>query len=296
MLRGMPDLRALCGVAALAALAACAPIPAQSQGRASIPVELPPEQAPTYADLVSLAESGPVVAIASIAEQIPLPPERAPGLPPGQVRLYLEARLTALLAAPGPLGESLAFLVDRPLDARGRPPVLERGSFLLFASPVPGQPGFVQLENSDSLLPAGPLLEARVRRVLTQLSAADSPPPVTGVGDVIHVPGNLAGESETQMSLATTAGAPLSLSVIRRPGMAPSWGISLGEIVDPDARPPEPETIAWYRLACQLPPVLPAGSFLQADRESRIRASADYALVREQLGPCERRLAPPPAL
>ncbi len=82
----------------------------------------------------------------------------------------------------------------------------------------------------------------------------------------------------------------MSLSVIRRPQMAPKWGISLGEIVNQDAVPPVPGTIAWYRFACFLPRELPESAFLQNDRESRYRARADYAFVLADLGPCERRL------
>ena len=130
-----------------------------------------------------------------------------------------------------------------------------------------------------------------MRRVLTQLAAADAPPAITGVRDVISVPGNLAGESETQMFVETEDGTPVSLSVIRRPGMAPEWGVSLGELVDASARAPEPESLLWYQFACFLPRELPGDSFLQSDRASQAQARADYAFILDQLGPCERRFA-----
>ena len=57
---------------------------------------------------------------------------------------------------------------------------------------------------------------------------------------------------------------------------------------DRPARPPEPQTVAWYRLACSLPRRLPADAFLQQDPASRQRAEADYALIVEQLGGCPR--------
>jgi hypothetical protein len=76
---------------------------------------------------------------------------------------------------------------------------------------------------------------------------------VTGIRDVMSVPGNLAGESETQLFLDTATGDPVSLSVVRRPGMQPTWGVSWSEIVDQSARPPAPQTVAWYR-----PRLLPA--------------------------------------
>jgi hypothetical protein len=106
--------------------------------------------------------------------------------------------------------------------------------------------------------------------------------------DVISVPGNLAGESETQIFFATESGDPLAINVIRRPGMEPQWGVSYTEIVDQAARPPEAETLQWYRLACFLPREIPDDAFLQDDSPSRARARADYAYVLDRLGPCIR--------
>ncbi|RIV92721.1 hypothetical protein D2V17_01525 [Aurantiacibacter xanthus] len=188
------------------------------------------------------------------------------------------------------MGESLNFLVDKMPNQDRELPRITRQAFVFFADPVPGQPNSVQLLSSDSLIPAGPMIEARLERVLTQLAASDALPAITGLKDVISVAGNLAGESETQMFIQTATGAPVSLSVVRRPGMEPHWGVSLGEIVDQGARPPEPETIAWYRFACELPDQLPADSYLQSDRASRRQAQEDYAFIKRELGPCERRM------
>ena len=70
--------------------------------------------------------------------------------------------------------------------------------------------------------------------------------------------------------------------------MDPTWGVSWSEIVDQAAMPPEPDTLAWYRLACFLPRKLGAEAFLQSDVAGRRRAEADYQFILEQLGPCER--------
>lgn len=189
-----------------------------------------------------------------------------------------------------PLGESLSFLVDKLPNQDGDPPRIKDQAFVFFASPVTGQSGSVQLLSSDSLIPAGPTIEARLEQVLNQLAASDALPAITGVKDVISVAGNLAGESETQMFVQTETGVPVSLSVVRRPGMAPQWGVSLGEIVDQEASPPAPETIAWYRFACELPEQLPADSYLQSDWASRQQAQEDYAFIKRELGPCERHI------
>ena len=69
--------------------------------------------------------------------------------------------------------------------------------------------------------------------------------------------------------------------------MEPAWGVAWTELVDQAARPPEPRTIAWYRLACALPDELPRSAFLQQG-SSQTQARSDYALIRSQLGQCER--------
>lgn len=277
-------------LAALLAVGAAACVstgPALSQEMRG--VELPADQAPTYADLATMALQADTVAIVTVDEQIPFPAERAPGVPPSHVRLYVESLMQSLLSAPQAVGGQLNFVVDQRRDAGGDAPDLEGRNFLLFGDLSRSQPGAIQLLSSDSMLPAGPRIEARVRRVLTQLAAPDAPPAITGVRDVISVPGNLAGESETQLFIETETGAPISLTVIRRPGMAPQWGVSLGELVDASARAPERDSLAWFRFACFLPRELPIDSFLQRDRASQAQAREDYAFVLDQLGKCERR-------
>lgn len=244
----------------------------------------------TYADLVDLAQAAELVLRVEIRDQRNVPPNRAPGLAAGQARLYLQARTQALLAGAGPVGESHAFLTDVSLDARGRRPNLKRGVYLLFADRVPGRPGELMLVGRGAMQALDPLLDQRLRVVLTQLVQGERPPQVTGVREIISVPGNLAGESETQIFLATQTGDPVSLTVVRRPGMAATWGASWSEIVDQSARPPAPETLQWHMLACHLPEVLPESAFLQRDTAARGRAREDYALVRRELGNCARTI------
>ena len=246
---------------------------------------------PTYADLADLADAANVVVHATVTKQIVVPPERATSAAPGRARLYIEARTRALLAGSAPLGESVRYLVDVPVDAKGKVPKLKKRDFLLFAKAVPGRPGELQLVGPTAQMPFDAALAGRLRPILSELAAADVAPAVTGVRDALAVPGALVGESETQVFLATQSGNPVSLTIVRRPGMEPVWGVSYSEIVDQAARPPAPETIAWYRLACFLPAQLPRGANLSQDAASRARATEDYAFVLRQLGPCPRTLA-----
>ena len=265
------------------ALSAAAPLAAQTAQ--------PPAtggEAITYADLVTLADEAPLVVRAQIRDQVALEPERAPGLAPGHARLYIEARTTALIAGNAPLGEGLRYLVDVPYDAKGKLPKLKKADVILFARSVPNRPGELQLLEPDAQLRYTPELEQRLRPILSELVAADAPPVVTGVGDALAVQGTLVGESETQLFLDTENDGPVSITIVRRPNQEPRWGVSWTEIVDQSARAPQRDTLAWYRLACTLPPELPTESNLTRDPESRALAARDYAYLIEQLGPCVR--------
>ena len=247
---------------------------------------------PTYADLVDLAAKAKLVVKAKIRKQSALGPESSPFLRPGDVRLYIEADTEALIAGHASIGESLRYLADVPLDAKGKPPKLAKQEVLLFASPVAGSASDLQLVTNEAQLAAGPQVEAQLRTILGELAAPNVPPEITGVRDAFSVAGNLAGESETQIFLQTASGAPVSLSVIRRPEMAPDWGVSWTDLVDESAKPPARDTLAWYRLACFLPQRLPDESNLAPPGESKQRAAQDYALVIDQLGACPRNLHP----
>lgn len=271
--------------AAIAALGT-ASVPAT----AAAPAPAAAAAAPTYADLATLADAAPLTLRARIRSQILVPPERAPGLAPGHVRLYVEAQTLALIAGTTAAPESIRYLVDVPLNAKGKVPKLKKQEVLLFARAVPGRPGEVQLVSPVAQLPWSPDTDSRLRPILAALAAPDVRPRVTGVRDVLSSSGNLAGESETQIFLATSDGSPAALTVIRRPGQPPHWGVSWTELIDQSAQPAPPETIAWFRLACSLPARLPDSSNLGPDPEDRARAAQDYRFVIDRLGPCARNL------
>ena len=248
--------------------------------------------APTYADLADLADHAPLVARVEIREAIRLKPEQAPGLRPGMARVLVKARTRALLVGEG-VGESVSYLADVALDPKGKLPKLKKTAALIFARIAPARPGELQLVSPDGQLAWSQPTEDRVRAILTELVAPGAPPRVTGVREVSFVPGNLIGEGETQIFLATEAGDPVSISVIHRPGEPPAWGVAFGEIVDQAARPPQRETLAWYRLACFLPAGLSSAAILSGDDEAQRKAAEDYRYVRGQLGACPRsRTAP----
>lgn len=276
----MPRLTALAGIA-LFSLAG--PLVAQDAA--------PQNPALTYADTVALAEASDLVLRVEIRKQVALKPERAPDVAPGHARLFIEARTLSLISGTVPVGENLKYLVDVPLDAKGKVPKLKKREMILFARAVPGRAGEIQLVGDGSQRPYTPEFEAQLRPVLTSLLAADAPPRVTRVADALAVEGTLVGESETQLFLETESDGPVSITVVRRPNQPPRWGVSWTEIVDQSARAPREGTLQWYRLACTLPAELPQEANLSRDSQARALAARDYHYVIEQLGPCARTLA-----
>nr|WP_137676917.1 hypothetical protein [Parerythrobacter lutipelagi] len=242
----------------------------------------------TYADLVDLIDRSALVVRAEVKKQAELKPERAPGVPSDQARLYIEAETKTLLSGTSAVGESLRYLLDVPRDSRGKVAKYKKREVLLFARAVPSRPGEIQLITPDAQLLWSDSLDSRIRAILRETVSADAPPHIEGVRDVLSVAGTLSGESETQLFLGTDGDGPVSISIVRRPGQSPVWGVSWSEIVDQSARPPRRDTLEWYRLACFLPAALPPGAILSDDPADRRRAEQDYRFVLDQLGQCTR--------
>ncbi|MEY4953913.1 MAG: hypothetical protein RL299_2337 [Pseudomonadota bacterium] len=242
----------------------------------------------TYADLADLTAPTALVVKAQVRKVAEVEPERAAGLRAGWARLYIEARTEAVLGGRTTLGEALRYLVDVPRDAKGKPPKLGKRSVILFARPVAGRPGELQLVAPDAQLLWDPALESRVKAVLAEFYAPSAPRAIGGLREVIHVPGALAGEGETQFFLTSTGGEPMAITVSRMPGTEPRWAVSFSELVESGAPPPARETLAWYRLACFLPRQLAPGVNVSAAPEDRQAAARDYRFVLEQLGACPR--------
>ncbi len=256
----------------------------------------------SYADVADLATIAPMAIHARIFRATVLKAERAPGLKAGQARFYVEADVVSLIRGAGPLAARISYLVDLPLDARGKPVKLRKKQpVLIFARPVAGvapgakNTGSVQLVAPDAQLPWDPATEAQLRAILTELVKPGAPPAITGVANGFHVPGTLPGEGETQLFLDTTTGEPVSLSILTAPDGSRRWAAAFGEIVDGSAAVPARDTLAWYRLACGLPHQLPLSKLAGTAPEDRKKAAADYAVVLGALGECTRTRTPPAA-
>ncbi len=243
---------------------------------------------PTYAAVADLVIGAPAILDARIRSATRIKGPEAANVAAGRMRFYVEADVLALIRADAAMPTRIGYVVDVPLDARGRAPKLNKRRVLLFARPVAGQATMVQLTKLDAQRDWSADLDALVRRIAREVVAPDAPPAVTGLGNAFHVPGSLPGEGETQIFVQTASAAPISLSILRRPGEQKRWAVALGEIVDDAAAAPQRDTLLWYRLACGLPRSLPATSLADEDPANVAAAREDYRFVLDQLGPCRR--------
>jgi hypothetical protein len=278
------------GLACLISAASPAVFPAFAQNRQVVTQTSHGTSALSYADIVDLADKAPLVANVRIRNIILLKPEQAGTVPAGHKRLFIEADVTGLIRGEAGISPLVTYLYDAPTDTRGKVPKLKKTQVILFARPG-SRPGEIQLIAPDAQIPATET--ERVKTILSALVASNAPPRIIGLGDAFHVAGTIAGEGETQIFLRTENGDPVSLSILRRPGQAPHWAVALGEIMDEAARPPEPGSLLWYRMACSLPATLPARSVRTLSVQDAEAARADYAVVIAALGACGRTRASP---
>lgn len=244
-----------------------------------------------YADIADLAAEAPIVAQVTVRRAEKLSGDSAAAVPEGVQRLYLEGEVSRLIRGADAIPERVRFLADFPADVRRSR--LKKQIFFIMARPAAGRLGDLQLVAPDALVPVSEANAALIESVVREAVNIDAAPAIAGISRAFHVPGTVEGESETQIFFQTRSGDPVSISVIRRPGQEPQWGVSLSEIVDSAASRPRRETLLWYRLACgSLPQRLPFSSTVDIAPADRDAAAVDYAYVLTQLGSCERRRVP----
>jgi len=244
----------------------------------------------SYADLADLSLPAQVIAGVTVTKANRLKGEMAPGLQPRQARFLVTASVGLLLRGANGLPGVVTYIVDLPLDEKGRLPKLKKQRFLVLAEHVAGRPAELRLNSPYSHLAWAQPAESILRAILTEANSAKTPPRVTGIGNAFYVAGSIPGEGESQIFLTTANNRPISLTVLRRPGEEPQWAVALGEMVDESAQAPAKETLLWYRLACSLPPTLPASAVGSLGESEAEAARADYRFIIGQLGPCTRML------
>ncbi|WP_296624495.1 hypothetical protein [Rhizorhabdus sp.] len=264
---------------------------AQPASPAATPSTAPGIRQLSYADLADLALSAQVVAGVTVTKAERLKGELAPGLQAGNARFLIEAQTAMLLRGAEGLPGSVSYIVDVPLDARGKAPSLKKNRLVIFGNRVPQRPQELRLTSPYSQVTWTQNIESLLRAILTEATASTAPPVVTGIGNAFHVPGAIPGESESQIFLTTPNNRPISLTILRRPGEQPQWAVALGEMVDDSASAPARDTLLWYRLACFLPTTMPERSTASLGASDAQAVRDDYGFVLKQLGNCGRTIA-----
>lgn len=239
-----------------------------------------------YADLADLALAAPVTGHVRIRKAQQLPKELATGVRPGFVRQLVTADVIALIKASDGVPQTVQYLVDTPTDSRGKTQKLRKTESIIFAAPAGA--GKLRLIAPDAQISWTPTAAQTVRSILSEAARPDSPPAIRGVASAFHSPGSIPGEGETQVFLSSPENKPLSLTVQRRAGEAPRWFVSQGEVVDEGTSQPRTGSLLWYRIACFLPATLPASAMDGQSDETQAALVADYQLVLDGLGRCER--------
>ena len=178
------------------------------------------DSAYVYADLVDLATAPQKSPCGRrCAKQCGLGPSESPGLAAGRVRLYIEARTSALLIGPD-LGESIRFLADVPLDTPGQGSQADQDAKSLCSpAPCPIGPASSQLVAPDAMLPLTPGREATLRAILTETTRPDAPARHHRTARGASCFGQSGGRRRNAVVSGHRAtAAPVSISVLRRPG------------------------------------------------------------------------------
>lgn len=240
----------------------------------------------TYADTVELSRKADLVVLARVTRMEPVAATSG-SLPPTHRRYYAQATTRALLYGKSGIGGSLRYLVDMPAEPANGAADLTGKDVFLFASRVPGRPQELKLVEPTAQQLWSPERESRLQSVLRALVSPATSAPVTRVRELGFVQGNLAERGLTQIFLDTAKG-PATISVRHEPGQSASWGVSFSEVATGALLPPAKETLAWYNLACFLPPSPPQSAYVSGTFAAKQQAYADYRMVLAALGPCAR--------
>ena len=239
-----------------------------------------------YADLADLALAAPITAHVKIKSTKRLSKELSTGVHPGLARHLITADVIALIKATEGVPKRIQYLIDLPVDSRGKVQKLTKSESLIFA--IPAGPAFVRLVAPDAQVPWSAEAARSVRAILSEAARADAPPVLRGISSAFHSEGSIPGEGETQIFLNSPEDKPVSLTVQRRTGEQPRWFVSQGEVVDEGTSQPRPDTLLWYRIACTLPVSIPPSSVDGQPADAIANIKADYKVILEGLGPCNR--------
>ncbi len=235
----------------------------------------------SFADLAALGLAAPVVVRATAIRDERLNPRDAAGLAPGMARFLVTATTTTAIAAPGDVPPRLTYLIDRPLDARGKPPKPAVRDVLLFLRPGTDA-GQYALIDAHGEVPWTASAEAAVHNVLAD-NRRGTVPVVTGIASAFRVPGAVPGEAESQFFLSTRE---RQAGVARRPDPPGRGAAAVGRARRRHRRCRGRR--CRRRRCCGTASPAPCRAALPPGLGAAADVAGDYRFVRDSLGPCGR--------
>ncbi len=242
----------------------------------------------SYADVADLVVAAPLIVDVTIRKLTKVQPQQAVGVPANMQRIVIDADVNTLLRGVEGIGAKVRFLLDVPLNEKGKLPALKKQRFFLFANKVSNMPGTIRLVRPNALAEWSVSNDSLVRMITREAVQLDAPQAITGVTSAFHSVGAIPGEGDSQIFMSASGGQPYSISVASRAGQPKRWTVSTSELIEDSASAPKRNTLLWYRLACGLPPVLGADQLEASDADNAARIRADYAFVLSSLGKCDR--------
>ncbi len=163
----------------------------------------------SYADMADLVVSAPLIVDVTIRKLTKVPAAQAVGVPAHLQRHLVEADVGALLRGVDGIGGKIRFLLDMPLDAKGKLPKLKKQRYFLFATKVANMPGTIRLVKPNALAEWSTNNDSLVRAITREAVQVNVPQAITGISNAFHSAGSVPGEGDTQIFLSSDRRATL---------------------------------------------------------------------------------------
>lgn len=244
----------------------------------------PHSVAASYAALVKLTLSAPVVTKVMVHKQRQ-PPKEQRSTTPGLIKLIIEADVMAVLKAPDLVPGRITYLWEGPAAANGKVPNYKKQVFMAYLMPDITADTSYKLLNLSAQQPWTDQDEQTLRAIIKEFATdpVASLRRVTGVRNGFINTNEDGNPSDTYFTVQTASGELISL-ILQGEKVLISNSDSIAEGV-----PVLPRTLPWFQLACGLPESLPDSALEdQPSPDDATHLRDTYAKILKYLGACDQ--------